>query len=136
MFQDMLWSNCEGRFHLYFYVGVFRSEETKTTSNLACICERHLWEYLKRMKRQDLPNDIVLISDRWKKISSMKKLLFVIYISKLLQSKSSSNILLCKGLVKEPTATQSPARKGSSRWPVELLRGCFTTLKCKQRKKK
>ncbi len=77
----MLWSDSEGRFHLYFYVGVFRSEETKTTSNLACVCERHLWEYLKRIKQQDLPNDIVLIADRWIKISSLKKQLFFSYIS-------------------------------------------------------
>ena len=72
----MIWSDCYGRWHFYFYIGAYECHETKVTQHISCVCERREWEILKKTRRDNLPKDIKLINNLWKKVSYFEKYSF------------------------------------------------------------
>ncbi len=67
--QNMLWSDCYGRWHFYYYVCAW-DESKRITQVGQCVCERSEWEILLRSKRSDLPKDFKLIKNAWRRFTS------------------------------------------------------------------
>ena len=81
-FQDMMWSDCFGRWHFYYYVCAYKANEVESyTIHAPCICERREWEILKRTKRSNLPKDYYLMKNEWRKKSSLNRGMFDIAVS-------------------------------------------------------
>ena len=69
----MIWSDCYGRWHFFYYVGAYECHVTKRLQTLPCVCERREWEILKKPRREHLPKDIKLINISWRTVSSFEK---------------------------------------------------------------
>ncbi len=57
----------------FFYIGAYECHETKRSQHLTCVCERRDGETLKKTRRDNLPKDIKLIINLWKKVSYFEK---------------------------------------------------------------
>ncbi len=69
----MIWSDCYGRWHFFFYIGAYECHESKRLQYLTCVCERREWETLKKTRREHLPQDVKPRNNLWKKVSSLDK---------------------------------------------------------------